>query len=138
MNAANSVYAQSTRSGGLQVRPHVRGLTYWTVYTPRVFMLRAVPRRRIRADRYKTSSFLLLNITHSTGRLSNLLPSHILTRVRVNSKSFNLSRDIICAIRILTIDNVPEHQQYNQTEARFIHMSIFHQPYSVPRTLSRS
>lgn len=42
INAGNSMYAQSTRSGGLQVRPHVRGLTYWTVYTLRLFKHRAV------------------------------------------------------------------------------------------------
>jgi len=57
INAGNSVYAQSIRSRGLQVRPHVRDLTYWTVYTLRVSMLRAVPRRHIRANRYKTLSF---------------------------------------------------------------------------------
>lgn len=56
ISAGNSVYAQSTRSRGLQARLHVRGLTYWTVYTLRVFMLRAVPQRRICTGRYKTPS----------------------------------------------------------------------------------
>jgi len=41
---ANSVHAQKYKEGGegaQQVRPRVRGLTYWTVYTPRaVLMLR--------------------------------------------------------------------------------------------------
>lgn len=79
-NAGNSVYAQSTRRGGLQVRPHVRGLLIGQ-FTRCTFSYSARSHGDAFTDRYKTP-VPLPNVTYSIDRLSNYLFRTLVTYVR--------------------------------------------------------